>query len=72
MRKVWQKFKDNNISFLSVHDELIFQSKDAVKAKALFIEILDKEFEYYKISVKAQVKPQLPPIENLNSWIAGY
>jgi hypothetical protein len=61
MRKVWQAYKDNNILFLSVHDEVIFQKKDLVIAESLFIQIMDKEFEYYKLSSK--VKPIITVIE---------
>jgi hypothetical protein len=52
MRFVWQSLKDNNIIFLSVHDEIIIQECDYLKAKELFNEVLMNNFEYFKLSSK--------------------
>lgn len=52
MRKVWQSLKNNNILFLSVHDEVIIQTKYKNQAERLFREVLDQEFKYYKLSNK--------------------
>ena len=52
MRKVWKSLKDNNILFLSVHDEVIIQIKDKNLAERLFREVLVQEFEYYRLSNK--------------------
>ena len=52
MRFVWQSLKDNNILFLSVHDEVIIQECDYLKAKELFNEVLMNNFKYFKLSSK--------------------
>jgi len=52
MRYVWQSLKDNSILFLSVHDEVIIQECDYLKAKELFDEVLMKNFKYFKLSSK--------------------
>jgi hypothetical protein len=52
MRFVWQSLKDNNIIFLSVHDEIIIQECDYLKAKELFNEVLMNNFKYFKLNSK--------------------
>ncbi len=52
MRKVWRRLNEENIIFLSVHDEIIAKAKEQAKAESLMHEVLSKEFNYYKINTK--------------------
>ncbi len=52
MRKVWQLLKDNQIIFLTVHDEIIVKISDYQKSIELFEKIMNSEFQYYKINNK--------------------
>jgi len=52
MRQLWNKLIENDIVFLSVHDEIIVPIKDEVKAFELFNNLLKNEFPYYKINSK--------------------
>jgi len=59
MFQVWRVLYDNNIPFLTIHDEVIIQEQDKHKAEQLFREVLSKEFEYFKLNNK---------ISDTNNW----
>ncbi len=52
MRRVWQLLMDNDILFLSIHDEIIIKESDLLLSKDLFAKVLSSEFESFKICVK--------------------
>jgi hypothetical protein len=52
MQKIWQSLADLNISFLSVHDEIIVRKSDLKITKEQFEKNLGSVFEYYKINEK--------------------
>lgn len=61
MRKVWNALEMAKIPFLSVHDEIIIQKENRDEALKIFSSIMEKEFEYFKISCKATDQEQIIP-----------
>lgn len=62
MRKVWDKLINANIPFLSVHDEIIIQIDLKEQAKKIMNEVLESEFDYFKLNTKqAPLQAQTPP-----------
>lgn len=53
MFKVWVKLIQNNIPFLSVHDEIIIRECDLIEAELIFRTVLENEFEYFLLNNKA-------------------
>lgn len=68
MYKVWHNLINNNILFLSVHDEIIIRERDLIEAEIIFKTVLDYEFEYYKLNNKSIIntksKSEQPQTEN--------
>lgn len=52
MKQVWQKLVDNDIPFLSVHDEILSRQSDQEKVFQLFHSVFEKEFSFFKINTK--------------------
>lgn len=52
MYKVWKLLFENNIPFLTVHDEILIQRDHERKAEELFSHVLSIEFKYYKLNNK--------------------
>lgn len=61
MRKVWVKLLENKIPFLSVHDEIIIKQRDKEQAEQIFRNVLNVEFEYYKLNSKTITEPEQAP-----------
>jgi hypothetical protein len=59
MKDVWQSLADNNIPFLSVHDEVIVQKSRKTEALNLFNKALQKHFVKFHVSCKADENKQL-------------
>jgi hypothetical protein len=52
MRSIWQKLIDNDIIFLSVHDEVIVRESDADEVYRIMIDELKLHFNTFKVNVK--------------------
>ena len=52
MRSIWQKLIDNDIIFLSVHDEVIVRESDADEVYKIMIDELKLHFNSFKVNVK--------------------
>jgi hypothetical protein len=52
MRKIWGALAAQKIPFLSVHDEVIIKAKDEPDAAVIMHNVLNNEFEYYKLNSK--------------------
>jgi hypothetical protein len=63
MAQVWRKLIAAGIVFIPVHDEIIIPVSQADQARANMIEVLSKEFVYFKISDKAPPPVSILPIE---------
>ncbi len=64
MQEVWQALIDAEIVFLSVHDEVIVEAREAQKAEEIFNSVLSKHFKYYKLNSKGET-PIKRPIESI-------
>ena len=60
MRSIWQKLIDNDILFLTVHDEVIVRESDADEVYKMMIDELKLHFNTFKVNVKSNIE------ENLN------
>jgi hypothetical protein len=65
MAQIWRKLIGANIVFVPVHDEIIIPVSKAEQARFIMIEVLSKEFIYFKISddklpEKAKIKGLFP------------
>ncbi len=60
MQKVWQSLINNNIPFLTVHDEIIVKHQHSTRASEIFTSVLRNEFNKFKINSTppAQPKPE--------------
>lgn len=58
MRSIWQKLIDNDIIFLTVHDEVIVRESDADEVYQIMIDELKLHFNTFKVNVKDQEKIQ--------------
>lgn len=54
MSLIWQELMNANISFLTVHDEVIVPAADLLASKKVFDDVLSKEFSYYKLNIKSE------------------
>jgi hypothetical protein len=71
MQKIWKLFIENNIQFLSVHDEVIIKVIDYRKAKGIFESVMSLEFDYFKLSTKNKpVFNNEPVINNQSDFFA--
>jgi hypothetical protein len=52
MRSIWQKLIDNDIIFLTVHDEVIVRESDADEVYQIMIDELKLHFNTFKVNVK--------------------
>jgi hypothetical protein len=52
MREVWSKLLEHGILFISVHDEVIVQLEQYDEATTIFKSVMDKYFDYYRLSDK--------------------
>jgi hypothetical protein len=52
MYKVWMELYNEEIPFLTIHDEIITRIEDSAKAERLFSQVLSNSFEYYKLNSK--------------------
>ncbi len=59
MYKVWEQLYENKIPFLTVHDEVLIRKGSGRKAEKLFGEVLNNEFEYYKLNNKVETHPHI-------------
>lgn len=50
MKKIWARLLEEDIIFLSVHDEIIVQIKNGEKVEAIMHEVLNKELAYFKLT----------------------
>lgn len=48
MRQIWSGLVENEIPFLSVHDEIIISKKNKAETKKIMNKVLAKNFTYYK------------------------
>ena len=55
MKKVWNELMINNVSFITVHDEIIVTEDDMLKSQELMEKVLAKEFKYYELNIKTMV-----------------
>lgn len=69
MRVIWQKLIDNDILFLTVHDEIIVRASDLDESYKIMEDELKFYFPSFKINQKAELnKPDLDDLEkNLKS-----
>ena len=65
MRSIWQKLIDNDIIFLSVHDEVIVRESDADEVYKIMIDELKLHFNTFKVNVKTDdnILPLLDTID---------
>lgn len=56
MSKVWRALVNNDIPFLTVHDEIIVKESDSYKANKIFVRTINKTLPFAKITVE----PKLP------------
>jgi hypothetical protein len=52
MRKVWERLVNENIPFLSVHDEIIVRKRNLVEAEGIFRQIMEENFAFYNLNNK--------------------
>ena len=52
MRSIWQKLIDNDIIFLTVHDEVIVRESDADEVYKIMIDELKLHFNTFKVNIK--------------------
>lgn len=62
MTKLWVKLIENNIPFVSVHDEVIVQIQNSIQTLELFKSVMESEFVYYKINYNKELQKTLKPI----------
>jgi len=55
---IWKKLINNNIPFLSVHDEVIVKQSDYTTTYKIFDDVMKGEFSYYKINVSNEPTPE--------------
>ena len=58
MRSIWQKLIDNDILFLTVHDEVIVRISDEDETYKIMVDELKFHFNTFKVNVKGQEKIQ--------------
>lgn len=65
MRSIWQKLIDNDIIFLTVHDEVIVRVSDADEVYKIMIDELKLHFNTFKVNVKTDdnILPLLDTID---------
>ena len=51
MYKIWEKLYQRSIPFVTVHDEVIIQKYDLKEVEEIFNEVLQAEFNTYKLNV---------------------
>lgn len=56
MTKLWLKLIENNIPFVSVHDEVIVHKKNSIETLKIFNSVLEKEFSFFKINHDIQLQ----------------
>ena len=59
MRSIWQKLIDNDIIFLTVHDEVIVRESDADEVYKIMIDELKLHFNTFKVNVKGNIEEKL-------------
>lgn len=59
MRSIWQKLIDNDIIFLTVHDEAIVRESDADEVYKIMIDELKLHFNTFKVNVKGNIEEKL-------------
>ncbi len=57
MKKVWRKLIDQNVAFLSIHDEIIVKESDIKAAEMIFSEVMEADFQYFKLNTKFKPAP---------------
>lgn len=62
MTKLWVKLIENNIPFVSVHDEVIVQIQNSIQTLELFKSVMESQFVYYKINYNKELQKTLKPI----------
>jgi hypothetical protein len=60
MRKVWSKLLEHGILFISVHDEVIVPLEQYNEATTIFQSVMDKHFDYYRLSDKQSPTEKQP------------
>lgn len=50
MKKIWARLLEEEIIFLTVHDEIIVQIKNGEKAQGIMHEVLNKELTFFKLT----------------------
>ncbi len=63
MRSIWQKLIDNDILFLTVHDEVIVRISDADETYKIMVDELKFHFNTFKVNVKDNTLPSFDTIE---------
>jgi hypothetical protein len=70
MREVWSKLLEHGILFISVHDEVIVQLEQYDKATTIFKSVMDKYFDFYRLSDKQETNIAQPiPDEVVKSTV---
>ena len=73
MRSIWQKLIDNDIVFLTVHDEVIVRESDADDTYKIMMDELKLHFNTFKVNVKNDdnILPSLDTIDEKIKKIDG-
>jgi hypothetical protein len=73
MRSIWQKLIDNDIIFLTLHDEVIVRVSDADEVYKIMIDELKLHFKTFKVNVKNDdnILPSLDTIDEKIKKIDG-
>jgi hypothetical protein len=59
MRSIWQKLIDNDIIFLTVHDEVIVRESDGAETYKIMMDELKSHFNTFKVNVKGNIEEKL-------------
>jgi len=58
MKKVWQSLINNNVPFLTIHDEIIVKHQHSTRASEIFSSVLRNEFSSFKINSTPPIEPE--------------
>jgi deoxyribodipyrimidine photolyase len=76
MSEIWQNLAQNNIPFLTVHDEIIARQTDTETVKTTIKSVLNKHFKSYKLNIdkleNKQVKEPSEPINKKSFFDIGF
>lgn len=68
MRKVWKNLIEDNIPFLSVHDEIIVRQSDQDTAEVILRNLFNKDFPSFKLNIKKKSTHTCPASEPRNRF----